>query len=792
MRMLLKIIGILLLTLVVTIAASVVIIPMVMDPNDFKDEIAAKVHQATGRDLLIEGDIKLSVFPWVGLDLGKTRLSEKPEFGEGPLASMDAVEIRAKLTPLLFQQRLEMDTLRLKGLRLNLVRTKDGKFNLDDLTATTTQGPRQDGQKDQQPPKALALTVGGVDVTDARIRYQDRQTGQTIELDKLSLLTGEILTGRPMDVALGFDVNLAEPGLAGRFTFKSQVHAQSMLDPIRLQGAELSFDGAGEGLGIRRSKIHLRSDVEFDPIKQVLRLPAMALQVDNTASDATRAGYEQLTLNLNVGVQADLADKVWKAPDLNMRLQAQTPSAPEDKLDANLNTDLTLDMKNAELGLKTFALSVLGIQINGDAWIRNLGKKDQNIAGNLDIKPFSPRQVFRQLGRTPPVTADPEVLSKVALNAGFTATSDSVGLKAIEGVLDDSRIGGDFQVKSLSGPDLRFHLKLDRLDADRYLAPKPKNADLPKAQAGDEQGQGNTPTPIGLPLDMLRALKLNGNLDVGEFKLNNIRAQNVNMVLTADGGIVRIAPFTARLYGGDVRVDKELDVREATPVIRVKSNLRGFQVGPFLTDLQQKPSKLSGKTDLTTHLTTRGLTPQDMKKALNGKAQFKLQDGAVKGFNLAHAIRQAKAASQGKSIQSAASNEKTDFTMLTGSAVIRDGVAENKDLYAKTPLLRIAGAGKADLRANTVDYALKGTVVASAQGQGGRDLQDLAGLTIPIKIRGPFEKPEIGVDMGGLLKGLVSQQAQDQVRQVQEKTQKKVEKKLQDAVGGQLKGLFGR
>ena len=42
-------------------------------------------------------------------------------------------------------------------------------------------------------PKALALTVGGVDVTDARIRYQDRQTGQTIELDKLSLLTGEIL-----------------------------------------------------------------------------------------------------------------------------------------------------------------------------------------------------------------------------------------------------------------------------------------------------------------------------------------------------------------------------------------------------------------------------------------------------------------------------------------------------------------------------------------------------------------------------------------------------------------------
>ena len=64
MGKLLKFLFGLVLVVVLLVAAAAVIIPMVVDPNDFREEIVDQVKQATGRDLAIEGDIGLSVFPW--------------------------------------------------------------------------------------------------------------------------------------------------------------------------------------------------------------------------------------------------------------------------------------------------------------------------------------------------------------------------------------------------------------------------------------------------------------------------------------------------------------------------------------------------------------------------------------------------------------------------------------------------------------------------------------------------------------------------------------------------------
>jgi hypothetical protein len=67
--------------LLLLIVAAAVILPMVVDPNDFKDEISQAVESKTGRVLAIEGDIGLSVFPWLGLAIG-------PRGGVGPLQSL--------------------------------------------------------------------------------------------------------------------------------------------------------------------------------------------------------------------------------------------------------------------------------------------------------------------------------------------------------------------------------------------------------------------------------------------------------------------------------------------------------------------------------------------------------------------------------------------------------------------------------------------------------------------------------------------------------------------------------
>ena len=105
-----------------------VVLPFIIDPNDFKNQIAAAVQENTGRTLSIDGNIGLSVFPWLGLEIGQARLSNAQGFGEQPMASIEKVEVRVKLLPLLHKQ-LETDTIKLSGLSLRLGKDASGRSN---------------------------------------------------------------------------------------------------------------------------------------------------------------------------------------------------------------------------------------------------------------------------------------------------------------------------------------------------------------------------------------------------------------------------------------------------------------------------------------------------------------------------------------------------------------------------------------------------------------------------------------------------------------------------------------
>jgi len=76
LKFLFSLLGVLVLLVIVAIVA----LPMLVDPNDYKDQITSLVKDKTGRTLEIDGDINLSVFPWLGADIGPTRLSNAAGF----------------------------------------------------------------------------------------------------------------------------------------------------------------------------------------------------------------------------------------------------------------------------------------------------------------------------------------------------------------------------------------------------------------------------------------------------------------------------------------------------------------------------------------------------------------------------------------------------------------------------------------------------------------------------------------------------------------------------------------
>jgi len=242
--------------------------------------------------------------------------------------------------------------------------------------------------------------------------------------------------------------------------------------------------------------------------------------------------------------------------------------------------------------------------------------------------------------------------------------------------------------------------------------------------------------------------------------------------LRVANGRAEVAPHSAKLYEGTLQGALMLAAKGNR--IAVKETLSGIAIGPLVKDLMGRDA-VEGRGNITVDLTAAGPTVNALKKSLDGTARVELKDGAVKGINLAEALRKTRAAFGSKSAreQPADTGARTDFSALSASFVVKDGVARNDDLDVRAPLVRVGGAGDIDIGNSQLNYVAKAAVVATARGQGGADLDHLKGLTIPVKLTGPFDAPRYEIDYRAL--------AGDAAKaKVKEKAKEKVEKKLRD------------
>ena len=400
-----------------------------------------------------------------------------------------------------------------------------------------------------------------------------------------------------------------------------------------------------------------------------------------------------------------------------------------------------------------------------------------------------PRELVKRLGQSLPETSDATVLGKAGASFDFTATPKSVSLGRLAVRLDDSSLTGTAGIADFSRGAIRFDLALDAIDLDRYLPPR-REGEVKAPPTPAEAAAGGA---AALPVETLKALDLDGRLRIGKLKAYQLTSSDVSVTVKARDGLVHVSPAQAKLYQGSYRGDIRLDARGATPAISLDERISGVQAGPLLRDLTGKEEKLLGVADVSLKITGRGADVPAIQKTLNGTAAFSFRDGAVKGVNIAQLIREAKARLKGQPVPPASGPNQTDFSSVTGTAQIRNGVVYNDDLDARSPLLRVAGKGKVDLPAQTLDYLLTVKIVQALEGQGGAGLADLRGVAIPVRIKGPFSEPRYNVELDKVLKAAVENKVKEKVEEkIQEKVQEKVGDKLKDELGDKLKGLFGR
>ncbi len=315
-------------------------------------------------------------------------------------------------------------------------------------------------------------------------------------------------------------------------------------------------------------------------------------------------------------------------------------------------------------------------------------------------------------------------------------------------------------------PTATADLEIDELDLNKYLiaaaaapggdapAPQPKteatdpieellNAPSTKVY-GSTQRAGWSSEPFNLAL--LSVADVDAKLALRTLKFRDLTVGRTSATAALKDRVLKTQFIDIQLYEGHGRGALNVDGTGAGIGIGGAFALEGVQAATFLQDAA-KISWLSGKTKLDLQVTAAGANQLELVEGLNGSAGLTFADGAIAGFNLPGFIRNL---SQGQfSGLKTAPSEKTDFSQLTAAFVISKGVAQNTDLQFVSPLLRVGGAGSINLPLRTIDYMLKPKIVASLEGQQGDTA--LSGIEVPVRISGPWEKPQIEPELKGVI-----------------------------------------
>jgi len=800
--------------IVALLVLAVVVISATFNPNDYKPLIIKLVQEKKQRTLTIEGDIKLAFWPKIGADLGKVSISEHKS--EQTFASIQGAKVSLALLPLL-KKELVVDTIYINGAQANIIKYKDGTTNFDDLLSKDEEESEQikfdvDGVKvtnsavnysDEGTGAKYALskfnlTSGHIALAEpidlatdfsatanqpaiaADIKLKgnflaDPEAKHFAAKDLDASIKGDLLGGKDVDITMSGDID-AKPE-----TREFLIDSLKLALSGQFDGAKVTLDLNAPALVAQKDEVtskkitvNLNQEKASDSFKASLVLADIkgspkALQSSGISGEISGTqGKRSVNGKFSSPFQGNLESLIFDLPKFAGNVDIKDPAIPNGSAKVNFDLSLHADVKQEQVNSK-FMMNVDNTKLNGQVAVANF--KKPNIQFNLNADTLDLNKLLgasnkkAEPKKADPAGQKPADLSALAnllldgkinigniiyekyrlsgLNVNIKADGEKLALSGLNVKFDDSQIKGGLGISHFSKPLYTFDLDIDQLNLDKYIIASDKPAET-KANTGD--------APIDL--SALKALNANGSIRIGKLRYGKTKASNVRVDLKAANGIATIAPLSANLYQGSMNGSLSVDARN-TPSIAFKQDMKGIAIGPLLVDAINN-DMLDGKGTFNVDVTASGNTVGAMKKALNGKSSLQLADGAIKGIDIAGTIRNAKSKLnilKGQSSIGADQTQKTDFSELSASFDIKNGVAHNEDLAMKAPILRLAkgdSRGDVDIANETINYLAKPTIVKSIKGQGGADLDALAGVSIPVKVTGTFSAPKYGVDFASL------------------------------------------
>lgn len=283
--------------LIVLAIAAVAIAVTAIDPNTFKPQIENAVESSTNLDLILAGDIGWSFIP-LGLELNDVEATLEGE----RLVRLDQLVAKVDFWSLIAMSP-RVNTFALSGLDANLSVDEKGTGNWTRImpegaadkaapeqapTASTEPAPTETSTGEATP---LNFNVESVEISNARVHYEDKSTGQSVTLGGVSLMASQITLGSSFPLELAFQFETNQPQFKVDGNISAQLSANEALNDFSVSGLEAIFDMEGEPFGGKSVRAELAGSATAN--------------LENETANLTdfSASLADLTLNIDLSVK---------------------------------------------------------------------------------------------------------------------------------------------------------------------------------------------------------------------------------------------------------------------------------------------------------------------------------------------------------------------------------------------------------------------------------------------------------------------------------------------------------
>ncbi|MDR3492930.1 MAG: AsmA family protein [Gammaproteobacteria bacterium] len=511
MRKFLKIasitIGLILLSILVVVGLLITFV----SPDRLKPVIVKQVYNYTGHELVIDGNLSWSIFPYLSIQVGHMTLNNSSDFKEKIFAEVTRATVGIKLLPLL-HRRIEANGISITGATINLIKDSSGKANWDFKSSAVSEAANVDTSKEISIEKNItdpaatpennkkmivSLTIPNVDVTGVHITWKDEAKKQYADIDKFELHAKNINLDQSFPLTSNCNFTINSPNLSGE---------------AKLDG-NIKIDLSNQVYQMSDIYFVVKSTQEKKKITLALSGDVVADVVKDTFVVSHLVGH---AANLNVEGKVNIT-KMKTAPQITGHLEAQPFDLKEfmqkmgvDSANIEVAKNVAFDM---DFSLDGQQALLKGMKSHGNVKIEEL------VAANLKLQKLSLETNFKD------ALLDISPMSASLYNGTLQAAS-KINFVSTE-------------------PQITSHITLTNIDAQPLLK------DLQEHDSKiNVKGSGNVDlqiTTAGVTSDaMLR--NLNGNSQIS-FKNGVLEGMNVGYM--ADSAFALARHETLPAQGGD-------------------------------------------------------------------------------------------------------------------------------------------------------------------------------------------------------------------------------------------------